>query len=283
MVRVLSGGPVLGSGVAFELEALLLEYCSRFGESVRDLLIQEVRTPAALSRVLRSLDLRPSGSIEDRVAALAGWIDLNGSRGLFRAMSEAPPDARNFTPRPVDPPTRRPDEGRIVALLLQNQRNTPPPVARSSAAATVSTPWAPPAPSPGMPRPPYLPYPNRPGAPKKGPLRPGDGRYRPENPISGSAPKLPPPIPSGGPFAGPPGYPYPWPPYLKPGPEPPPNDVPPEKLTWPYVDRRTGVDRRKGKKDRRNRVDMVYKNRRFGGDRRKGDRRKNGGGTAAPS
>lgn len=56
----------------------------------------------------------------------------------------------------------------------------------------------------------------------------------------------------------------------------PPAPPPPlREKTWPEVERRSGKERRK-KPDRRNDVELIFKNKRFGGERRKGkDRRKN--------
>jgi len=78
-----------------------------------------------------------------------------------------------------------------------------------------------------------------------------------------------------GEYQGPPGYPFPWPPDLCPGPITPPPHIPPHELTWPHVERRKGSERRMAR-DRRNQVDLIFKNKRFGGDRRKGERRRGG-------
>lgn len=257
------------------LEALLREHFGRFGRDVCDLLVISARKTNGLEDVLKKLGIVSEDDTFLRIGRLISWLDTNGSRALFQRLA---PEASNYKLKPVEPSDSRQHDQRLLELVVKTRKPSPPVAASTphpSPEAVYPSP-VPPA-APGYPSPPAIPA--RPGA------------APPAAQASAPPPAVQPPprespqkdavsssnIPPDGPFTGPPGYPYPWPPHLRPGPVAPPHNIPPEQLSWPHIERRSGKERRE-KKDRRSSVDVIYKNRRFGGERRKGDRRKGGGG-----
>lgn len=261
------------------LNELLREHFARFGRDVCDLLASSAKQSDGLREVLEKLGIVSEDDTLLQIGRLISWIDTNGTRALFRKLA---PEASNYVLKPVGSSgDMRQHDQRLLELVVKTRKPsaaapaTPPypapstPCPSAPAPGEASTSSAPPA-APRYPSPPATPPPEA---------------CKPVAPVPAAAPKPPQQaaapsasnIPADGPFTGPPGYPYPWPPHLRPGPVAPPHNVPPEQLSWPHIERRSGKDRREGK-DRRGTIDVVYKNRRFGGERRKGDRRKGGGG-----
>lgn len=253
-----------------QLRAMIRRHCGEFGDEVGQLVYQESSGPRGPARLLRRMNIQPADTVEAQIAAAADWIRKNGSHALFRLVAERQ-SVHSYSPKPLPLPNTQKEDREILERLIRSQREKQ----RASATQTPLPPAPPELPpqSPASHAPPYL------GTSHSIPFyNPSPGakslRGRPENPISGRAPDLP---SSHGPaqgYSAPPGYPWPWPPHLKPGPEPPPSNIPPHLLTWPYVDRRNGGERRK-KNDRRHDVDVIYRNQRYGGDRRRKDRRRN--------
>jgi hypothetical protein len=245
-----------------ELEVLVQRYCGRFGDQVTLAILEAGREPRGLTRLLKYLQIKALEAKEIQLAALANWLDSNGSRAFFRLFASWKKGAQDYAPQPVAIPDPARHDKRAFELLLKERLEN----AKSAGSTSSTPPPTPTKPAPGS-------------DPTAGiPLRPPESPTPPK-PAEADAPTESMPVPAdaeGAPptaYTAPPGYPFPWPPHLKPGPVPPPPDLPPEKLTWPYIDRRRGKDRRTGK-ERRRRVGMISKNRRFGKDRRKGDRRK---------
>jgi len=270
-----------GSGEA-NLQTLIDQHCGLFGPEVCDAVLRESAQPGGIAHLLARLEAPVPDSLDRQMEELAKWLKLNGARAFHKMIARS--QSRKDSP---DPPKEvmngRERDRRMMELLIQRQREKSRKVASPGTPPIVSSPAAPVQPTP---RRAYQPpaQPIRRASPKRGDKEPSipifkpyakakSLRGRPENPISGSAPRDPTStgVRSYTPAAG---YPWPWPANLKPGPEPPPPHIPPHQLTWPYIDRRLGEDRRKNQ-DRRQAISVVSKNRRFGGDRRKGDRRKN--------
>lgn len=235
------GGASGAAGRDAELIALVTTHCAAFGESVVLLLTQRIQAQGH-RQVLRTLGLQATPESEANLALLLQWLQAHGTRELFRAISAADTQQK-LSVQPLHPPAPGDTQAKARESLARLGMSPVPP----AASAPAPPPAAPAAPQHGTP----------PGAPPPW-AKPGDRSV------------LPPPPPGG--FKAPPGYPFPWPSDLRPGPEAPPPTVPPEKLAWPHVERRTGFERRSGK-DRRDVLDVVYKNKRFGGDRRKSARR----------
>lgn len=250
------------------LEGLLREHLKRFGRDVCDLVVTSARQRKGLAGVLETLGIVSENDTILQIGRLISWLDANGSRALFQVLA---PETSAYKLKPVEASNARAHDQRLLELVVKTRKappTSPAPPTRSAATHGESAP--PPAtppgtgyPSPSLPATPNYPAPPAAVAPPQAPRQPAD--------VSSAT------HPSGGPFTGPPGYPYPWPPHLRPGPVAPPPNIPPEQLSWPHIERRSGQDRRKSE-DRRNKIDIIFKNRRFGGERRKGDRRKGGGG-----
>ena len=257
----------------FDLEGLIQRHCSSYGNNVCETIINIVRRPDGFSSLLNHLGISQSGDEKKQVQALANWLKIYGPEEFLRSAAMLRDHSHvSYKPNPIlenREEIKEFDQKLIQSLTREEQRSRSNEQLSGSLDGMPLRQYTPPPTIPFKRHSRRVPTPPEETSPSRSYTSQQESYSSHESQKQEAS--VAPPV--GPPYKGPPDYPHKWPSQLQPGPVVPPEDILPDQLTWPYVERRTTGERRRTA-DRRNAAELIFKNRRYGGDRRRGDRRK---------